>query len=277
MVVPVSDVMWPKRLVIDWPSTGAATEDVLLYKEAEERGIPIIKSSRKQMERNRTPITPDDLVAGSIPFIIQALHKLKIDVPLEMSYPPSLHPWLHRRVTRDVLWRVRQRLAYAQEPIFIKPAEEGWKKFTGFVAMDANDYRIVKASKYTPIWTSNPIKIQSEWRAYVVMGEIRSIQYYDGDVHIQPDREEIARAVTTVVLSNEAPPAFAIDFGVDGEGNTILIELNGGFSVGAYGDVSSKDYWDMAATYWYFLTRPAFSRKISLSTALSSLGESCCE
>lgn len=169
---------WPKCLILDWSHEAKALEDRLLLEEAKRRGIPVLKSSIKMMERKRTPITHDDLPAGSIPFMIQAMRRLKIDVPQELSYPPSLQSWFHRTIKRDVLWRVRQRLALTQEPIFIKPADDDWKKFTGFVATDANDYRIIKASKYTPVWTSEPITIQSEWRVYVVMGEIRSTQFY---------------------------------------------------------------------------------------------------
>jgi hypothetical protein len=247
---------WPKRLVIDWARGGNDLEDILLVKAAKELDIPIERSTCSMMERGRTPITADDLCAGGIPFIVQCLHKLKIEVPQENSYPSSLQPWLYRNVRQDVLWKVRERFAINQEPIFVKPASDSWKKFTGFVLKDSNDYRLASASKYTRVWTSDPIEIVSEWRVYVAHGEILAAEYYWGKPLAIPDPREIQKAIATLVEAKEAPAGFAIDFGVDSEGRTILVEMNGGFSVGAYGGLLNYHYWTMACAYWHHLTHP---------------------
>lgn len=47
-----------------------------------------------------------------------------------------------------------------------------------------------------------------------------------------------------------APSAYAIDFGVLDTGETALIVVNDGFSVGAYDDVDAGTYWDVIAMRW---------------------------
>lgn len=49
--------------------------------------------------------------------------------------------------------------------------------------------------------------------------------------------------------ADQAPAAFAIDFGVLTDGQTALVELNDGFSIGTYG-LSGELYADFTAARW---------------------------
>ncbi|MFZ3002766.1 MAG: hypothetical protein WA071_20790 [Undibacterium umbellatum] len=43
---------------------------------------------------------------------------------------------------------------------------------------------------------------------------------------------------------------FCIDFGVTPQGKTALIEMNDGFSFGAYDGLSERIYWDITWARW---------------------------
>jgi hypothetical protein len=148
--------------------------------------------------------------------------------------------------------RLRDALRNAQGPIFIKPAK-GWKRFTGFVVDHADDPRFNGASKNLPVWTAEPVTLLSEWRAYVAYGTVRAIQFADhgGARAVRPDESSIHAAVATLVSAGIAPAGFVIDFGVDTNGRTLLIEMNDGFSVGAYDGLDADAYWAVTAARWF--------------------------
>lgn len=135
--------------------------------------------------------------------------------------------------------------------MFVKPAV-GWKRFTGFVATVADDPRFQGASKRNPVWTSEPIELVSEWRAYVAHGKILAIAFADhgGDSTRKPDENVIQAAVAALGKAGEAPAGYAIDFGVDRHGSTVLVEVNDGFSLGAYDNVDAATYWTVIAARW---------------------------
>jgi hypothetical protein len=49
--------------------------------------------------------------------------------------------------------------------------------------------------------------------------------------------------------SGEAPAGYGIDFGLLSSGETALIELNDGYSLGSY-DLDSADYTDLLIARW---------------------------
>lgn len=244
----MTDSVWPKRLVTS--KLVVEREEVLLNQMAERLGIPVVYTTPKLMGRGRTPITRDDLVTGDIKLITQALHQLGVAVPKDNSYPTSLHPWLGRKVTwRRSLAEVLFEVEHRGTSVFVKPADN-LKRFTGFVLSHDTLWRGYGVSKSRPVWTSEPIVILSEWRVYVAEGVILHTAHYDKDRLVRPDTDVIEEAVAAYESSGEAPHGYAIDFCIDNKGRTLLIECNGGFSVGAYGSVSAEDYWRMATAYW---------------------------
>lgn len=56
-----------------------------------------------------------------------------------------------------------------------------------------------------------------------------------------------------VAAFTDAPNGYAIDFGVTADGRTLLIEVNDGYSVGAYG-LFFTDYAKLLAARWAQLT-----------------------
>ena len=61
-------------------------------------------------------------------------------------------------------------------------------------------------------------------------------------------------AVSQSRESCQAPSAYGIDFGVLSSGQTALIEVNDGYSLGAYA-IEAKSYTDLLMTRWHELLR----------------------
>lgn len=224
------------------------TEEMLLAEAAQKQGILPVWIPEKTLARNKVTLTNEMLAAGSVPFVKHALRALGKELPEENSYPDPLGPFLHREVRDLGSLREAKQILDAGRPLFIKPMQ--LKRFTGFVTYDSYDPRFNGASDRMPVWIAEPVKWLSEWRYYVVNGTIVSMQPAPGtDESIVPDSKVIADAVKLVSLAKIAS-AYAIDFGVLSTGETALIEMNDGFSIGAYGNINADTYWQVISTRW---------------------------
>lgn len=239
------------RLVIEEKSKGhPELEEALLASHAATLGIPVLGVTRKPFTRHRFESRSGDVIAGSVPFIRGALQSLGVQLPPQTPYPPVLAPYLHRKVWE--LPALGEALALGF-PVFIRPAKR-WKRFTGFVADSPNPAEVYGVSRREPVWCSDVVTWRSEWRCYVVRGEVRF-------VGLAATMRPMARlfpvdlsVVHEAVAQVNGPSAYAIDFGVLSTGETALIEMNDGFSVGAYDGVPADVYFDMMATRWMELT-----------------------
>lgn len=241
--------MTVSRLVIEERREGHPDrEEALLASHARAFGIPVTGLTWKPFTRGRFKPEPGDVVAGSVKFVRAALKSLGKEPPTQDPYPIALRPWLHRQV-----WPVVTlgRALESQVPVFVRPAKR-WKVFTGFVAETPNPAQVHGVSRREPVWCSEVVRFVSEWRAYVVKGNARFVGFakHGGDRSRAPNLASIDTAIAAFQGSPSAPLAYAIDFGVLDTGETALVEVNDGFSVGAYDDVPAGVYWDMIATRW---------------------------
>lgn len=168
-------------------------------------------------------------VAGYIGDVFRGLKKLGRPIPEPIDYPEPLIDFLGRRIwsgTLDDVTRSPQR-------VFVKPKEQ--KAFTGFVW--GNDHvsrmRVVSHHGHTPVWISEPLVIVSEYRSFILNGEILGCRIYKGDWSKAPARSVVESAVAAMLPT--APVAFCLDWGVTDEGRTILVEANDSFAFGPYG------------------------------------------
>lgn len=131
------------------------------------------------------------------------------------------------------------------ETIFIKPKRQ--KFFTGLLVQSPKDLvaKAIQGEDYG-IWCSEPIKLQSEYRAFVRYGKILDVRRYKGDFKIHPNYSVIERCV---IDYKNSPAAYGIDFGVTESGRTVLIEVNDGFALGDYG-LFYLDYAKLVYTRW---------------------------
>jgi hypothetical protein len=230
-----------------------AHENALVHEHCVRIGLPVELFTPKRMLRRQLPLNHRSFVFGDVDITHSAMRQLKIAIPETSCYPDALAPYLRRRVWKDTLGAVRQRLDDGAAPVFAKPASR-LKVFTGGVFSHHSDFYSVGSTSWKePVWCSEVVEWRSECRVYVIGTEIVSVDHYDGDATVRPDLGVIEEAVNDYSRSGEAPAAYGIDFGVLASGETALIEANEGYSLGAY-QISSEAYTNVVFARWRQLT-----------------------
>ncbi|KWW32410.1 MULTISPECIES: ATP-grasp domain-containing protein [Cupriavidus] len=246
----------PTGILVEIKGSGLlGREEAIMVAFAERQGIAVARASEKQVERKRIRLSPGVVAVGSVPFVRHALRQLGKDLPAHTPYPASLGHLLYRQVRKLPSLNEALALLRAGHRLFIKPAD-GWKRFTGFVAEFEDDYRFNGASRSKPVWACDPVRFISEWRAYVADGIILEVRFADhgGDRGEAPDLAVIRQAVALLAAHADTPAGYVIDFGVLESGKTALIEMNDGFSFGAYDGVAAETYWKVTVRRWQELT-----------------------
>jgi len=225
-----------------------------LKEELLERGVPVELFTEKQLTRRKLALAPDILVAGYVSEVQAALHQLKREWTAIDDYPESLRHLLHRSVHVSTVGQIIHNLHNElMAPLFVKPKGR-MKRFTGTVFASPSDIMFMEGtSSKTPVYCSEVVRWQSEYRVFVMYGQIVGIQHYAGDPGRTLDEQIVTEAVQTYRMSGEAPAGYGIDFGVLDSGQTALIEVNDGFSLGSYG-LPRSIYTDLTISRWCELT-----------------------
>lgn len=195
---------------------------------------------------------------GSVEFVRRAMELAGIAEPPNLSYPGGCERFLGRR-----LWQGRAADVATRQ--FVKPIAT--KAFTGFVfdplAPDEqrceHDREQLAAFKQLPadamVWCSEVVRFVSEWRYYVLDGEIVGQARYD-----EFEDEDAPSPKTSVVndclraLGLDHP--HALDFGVTHDGRTLLVEANDAWAIGLYQRAMPNDlYLRFLKTRWDDLLR----------------------
>ncbi len=210
-------------------------------------GWEIVTFSRFDNSR-LTDLRREDVVVGFIEDVNNALVKLEIEPPTEINYPDELTNFLGRKIWRSQINYIAKHPE--QWNIFIKPATLA-KKFKGRLLTSAKDL-ISCGDEFedTEIWCSEPVNFLAEWRCFVRYGEILGVKSYYGDWRVHFDSQVIENAIAAY---QSAPAGYAADFGVTDKGETLLIEVNDGYSIGAYG-LFPADYARLLASRWAQVT-----------------------
>ncbi|MCR5167532.1 MAG: ATP-grasp domain-containing protein [Oscillospiraceae bacterium] len=185
-----------------------------------------------------------DIIVGGMIITGHFLDILKIDPP-NYNYPDELKDLLHRNIRTIRL----KSLKNEQLPVFVKPLEEKTAHGMIIESMDNLD-EYEKFSPETELLCSDVIDIVSEWRCFVRYGKIVGVQHYNGDKNIQCDNNVIHQAVSRC---HDLPAGCALDFGVTDTGDTCLIEMNDGYSIGCYG-LDPVEYAKLLSARWAELT-----------------------
>lgn len=214
------------------------------------RGIPVELFTEKKLFRRWLPLSRTTLVAGSIPVVLNALKQLKIELPQPNDYPACLQPWFKRKIWPTTVGNLLVSATRAWErPHFIKP-KANIKRFTGKVFEAESDvWELSRISKHTPVWCAEVVRWLVEYRVFVLKSQVIGVHWYAGDPACPVDRTVVNEAIQVFEASGEAHAAYAIDFGVLETGETALIEVNDGFSIGSYG-LAPALYADLTVTRW---------------------------
>ncbi len=122
---------------------------------------------------------------------------------------------------------------------FIKPFT-GDKTFTGYVVKS-----IMDIFKLRNIPDEFEILL-SEYRVFIIDGEIIGCKNYTGDFEVLPDFKLIRQAVDSY---KDQKKAYSLDFGIMSTGETALIEINDAFGIAPYGLETTK-YLRLLQTRW---------------------------
>lgn len=178
------------------------------------------------------PLARDTLVVGGAVAVQKALAQLGLPMPAPLNVPAALRAFAGRALGESTLGAFRERVAAGAPPVFVKPLATA-KEFAGFVCTGAADLsRVAHLDADLPVQTADPVEFVSEWRYFVVRGEVAGVAHYRGDCFVHPNADMVREAVGAFA---GAPAGYGLDFGVTSDGRTLLVEANDGFALGAYG------------------------------------------
>ncbi len=192
------------------------------------------------------PLQQGDMVVGGIGYARRAFEKLGLDVPHLDPIPPSLQGFAGRRLWSSSLGEVRQRVN-AGEAIFVKPAPDQPKRFTGSVLSTFRDLiPTAHLDDALIVDCAEPVHFMAEYRCFVLHGDVLGVRPYTGDPLMFPDPEVIKAAIAAF---SPSPASYTLDIGVTDNGRTLLVEINDAYACGSYG-LHPVDYARFIAARW---------------------------
>jgi hypothetical protein len=194
----------------------------------------------------------NEMIFAGVPVMIKTFEKFGGIIPDPLDIPSEIETFCGRIIKKSTLKELYDNTSY---PIFVKPAHKG-KLFDGQIVsckeeLELFQYVDEEDGWNTRVFSSEVIKIISEFRCFIIKGEVYDCRKYKGEFSATPDFEIIKECVNQY---KSAPVAYALDFGVTDKGETILIEANDGYSLGPYG-FDSYNYTRMMILRWKQLMR----------------------
>lgn len=193
-------------------------------------------------------IDPDDILVGGIGNVRKRLVNVGIDLDLSgIDYPLELKKYLKREIWKSTLEEILEQKRFG---IFVKPDVET-KKFAGKVFNSELDFiGLIDKDKPTVVLCSELVDFKTEFRCFIRYRDILDIRRYKGDWDKVIDVEVVRRAIADF---DTQPNAYALDFGVTETGDTVLVEVNEGHSLGSYG-LSAQHYAKFLSARWAEMT-----------------------
>lgn len=214
-----------------------------------KKGITCHFFEEAQLQSGELPITRRTLVVGGIPVMHAAANQLGVKLPLADNLPSCLAKYRGRRIWTSTWGQLRKEYARRGpvEPLWVKP----FRQHKGFPPIAIYNSDDIDGSSHLPdsyeVLVSEYVLFDSEWRCFVVHGEILDLCRYQGDVFKYPDPKVVKAAVAD--HQPTAPAGYGIDFGVLSDGRTVLVEANEGYSLNPYG-LEANDYADLLTARW---------------------------
>lgn len=266
----MTEQRWSRALVCPGRHPGKfAMEERIAIAALGDACIPWHECTVKQLRRSKANgvlLDHDTLVVGPIQFMHAAMVRLGIPKPDPNDYPESLRPYLHRTVTK-------RSLNYAAG-LFVKPRG----RIKGFVGkVYDGDYSAgFRGGRSQLVWASEVVDWLTEFRIYVARGRRVGLSWYSGvpykgNASAPPiDLKAVDRAIAAFEASGEAPAGYSLDFGLLSTGETALVEMNLGYSLGWYPGVRRGAYLEVLSSYWAELLARSRSETIFSSDCLTN-------
>ncbi|MEL6735103.1 MAG: ATP-grasp domain-containing protein [Pseudomonadota bacterium] len=174
----------------------------------------------------------NDLVVGGVGYVKRGMRRLGMETPQIDSIPDAISSFAGRSVWHSTMGELRKRVNDG-EVIFAKPQPDRLKAFNGRLYSGFRDLiSTAHVDDEEPIECSEPLQLLSEHRCYVLRGDPIGLRHYAGDPLMLPDTGVIRAALKAYT---DGPMGYAMDFGVTNDGQTVVIEVNDGYAIGAYG------------------------------------------
>lgn len=203
------------------------------------------------------PANRNNVVVASVEDTIVFFERCGIEVPKAINLYVSLKEagYLKRaciEMTLNEFRTFRPELAY-----FIKPLSDTKAFVSGVIKKRSllpallSDY---KGSWDINILVSSPVNFVSEYRLFWRRkreGEkqIAGFKHYQGDPMIYPDNGYIKRVLEFLQRHTDLPASLTVDFGIDDNGDTQVVELNDGWCCGSYG-LEGETYYNFFMDRW---------------------------
>jgi len=195
-----------------------------------QMGYTVVEHEVNEELFNKLNQDKDAIFVGGINSVRSVFDSLGIEQPQIDNPHIHLPQYLGREVCEAVWSEVEQ---ISEFPFFIKPLEDH-KLFTGYVVKSPHDllHAKLRVKPESKIVLSECVEFISEYRCFVLEGKLVGCKNYTGDFRVLPDFNIIEDAIDAYKAQ---PTAYSIDFGVTSDRNTLLIEMNDGFGLSAYG------------------------------------------
>lgn len=201
---------------------------------------------------------------GNADFIRAAMATAGINEPSWTCYPRDLATHMLQQPRRTPASRA---LASAQ-PLFIKPVSGA--HFKGFImrrdrgAMDAvatqQLERLLDRPRSELVWVADPLAILSEWRYYVLEGEVVGFSRAWPNVGIEPKSPHLGD-ISTIIAGMPNDCAYALDVAVLESGQTTVLGARDALALSLipFGNHAppALDYLRMLAVRWCALQSQA--------------------
>ena len=173
-------------------------------------------------------ISPEIPLVGSVSWTERALATLGVTLAGD-DYPEALHDFLKRPMNTGVLGPLL--LDSSLWPVFVKPLKQ--KEFPGTVLRNEEDVaKFAKVPLATPVWFSPLLEIGTEYRVYVLQGQVLASCLYLGSGRNFPHNKVVGDMIRKF---KNAPQSYCLDVGVLASNETILIEMTEILAASNYG------------------------------------------
>lgn len=192
----------------------------------------------------------NDIVVGSVHAVHFILNKLHIQIP-QLYIPEHLEKYTGRTITKSTVGEVLKRTMDG-ESLFIKPIH--LKEFPAQVTVPGSEllmtYPDQNFTDLTECWTSTVVPFVAEYRIFMLGQTPIGCHYYRGDF-----KQSLNWNIITMALKElgSSPAGWCLDWGIDQDGRTLLIEANDGYALGHYG-LDCVDYATLLQKRWEELT-----------------------
>lgn len=234
--VKVNNGIFPNvNFYLAWEAFNQMGYDVVLF---EEKDIDTLD------------ITPETPVFAGVTIFKRIVDKLGVGYQPFDCYPEVLKSYYGRTLTKSTFGVERDKFLKDGKKIFVKPVLP--KQFIGNVWESMlNLIPLANVPVDAEVWICEPIDILSEYRCYVLDGEILGVKHYYGDWSNVPWKEFVE---TVVKEYKGAPAAYGIDIAVTRDSKTkyykdVVLEVNDGCNLGNYG-LDSIHYGEMIVSRW---------------------------